>query len=77
MKKFFSFLLIVLVFAAVGFGTYQLVFDTAEAGMFSCGSTGGCFLIGDECNGSIKCWCDEFVPGMGFICTLVEPSPNQ
>jgi len=46
-----------LVFFTILFGTYQLFFDSAEAGLFSCEITHNCQFVTEDCSGNIKCTC--------------------
>jgi len=41
---------------AIAFGAFQIFFDNAEAGTWSCGSGAGCSM-GSNCDGTLHCTC--------------------
>jgi len=60
MKKKFVLktLLSLFVAFAIAFGAFQIFFDSAEAGTWSCGKTAGCYPGGSCEGGTLQCYCN-------------------
>jgi hypothetical protein len=67
-------LFIGLVLFTILFGVYQIFFDKAEAALFHCDTSVGCFFTSQDCSGSITCHCTG--PDLR-VCTPGAYKPNQ